>query len=385
MATWHLLAGEFPPQFGGIAAYTAGLAAGLAGAGESVHVWALGPPGDAADPPGATVHRTGECWSPAALARAGAGLDALPGPRRLLVQYAPNAWGYKGLNLGLCRWLAGRRRRGDDVRVMFHELWYFPQPGDRPARRILSALQRGMARSLLRSSTRAYVTIPHWAELLRRYRVGRRRPIDWLPVPSNIAVADDPGASAGVRRRVARPGQAVVGHFGTFAGRIEELLAAAWPRVLAASGDSVGLLIGPGGEGFAARLAAAHPGLAGRLVATGALPEAGVSHHLRACDLLVQPYPGGVTSRRTSVMAGLAHGLAVATTAGEMTEPVWAESGGVALAPEGDADALARSAASLLADPDARARLGAAGREVYLRHFSLERTVEALTREGTRP
>src|SRR6185437_1536634 len=102
----------------------------------------------------------------------------------------------------------------------------------------------------------------------------------------------------------------------------------------------------------------------------------------RACDLFVQPYPGGVTSRRSSAMAALAHGLPVVTTSGPMTEPVWSESGGVATAPEGDAEGLALAAAALLADPAALARLAEAGCALYRRRFSIERVVEALIRSA---
>jgi glycosyltransferase involved in cell wall biosynthesis len=383
--TWHLLAGEFPPQFGGIAAYTLRVAEALAGAGEAVHVWALGPRGEAEEWPGVTVHRVGDRWSSAAFARAGAGVDAFPAPRRLLVQYAPNAWGPRGLNFGLARWLAGRLRRGDDVRVMFHELWYFPLPGDRPARRALSAAQRLLARWLVASSTMIYVSIPHWGKLLGRYQAARRRPVAWLPVPSTIPVVDDREGSAEVRQKIARPGQPVVGHFGTYGGRTADLLFGALPEVLDACPASVGLLIGPGGEAFAERLVAARPELHGRLAATGTLTDTDASLHLRACDLLVQPYPGGVTGRRTSVMAALAHGVPVVTTSGDMTEPLWDESEAVATAPEGDAGALAGASAALLGDPDARARLVQAGRRLYERRFAVERTIEILTgSDGTR-
>jgi glycosyltransferase involved in cell wall biosynthesis len=377
---WHVIAGEYPPTFGGVAAYTAHVAAGLADAGEATHVWTLGTPQQDDDRPGLRVHRVGGSWSRSAFGRVSEGIAALPGngPRRLLVQYTPNSFGAKGMNLRLCRWLDRRSRRGDDVRVTFHELWYFPVAGDRIARRVLSGVQRLMVRSLLNSCSSVYVTIPHWAELLKRYPAARRLPVVWLPVPSNIPVLDDPVAVAEVRRRVAGESPAVVGHFGTYSGRIEELLADAFPRVLEACPGAVGLLIGPGGEAFAGRAVEAHPGLRGRLVATGALSLAAVSHHLRACDLLVQPYPDGVTSRRTTVMAALEHGVPVVTTRGAMTEPVWHESQGVATAPEGDAEALACLAAGLLADPARRARLGELGRQTYLRHFALERVVETL-------
>ena len=82
------------------------------------------------------------------------------------------------------------------------------------------------------------------------------------------------------------------------------------------------------------------------------------------------------------MMAGVAHGRAIVTNDGWNTEPDWAASGGVAMAPLGDLDAFAGAAGRLLADPDERARVGAAARSLYDRRFALERTIEALTGEG---
>ena len=149
---------------------------------------------------------------------------------------------------------------------------------------------------------------------------------------------------AALRRRLAPAGEPVVGSFGTFGAAIGRMLAEVLPRLLGGRDGRVGVLIGRGSETFAARLLAAHPVLAGRLVATGGLPREDVSLHLQACDLLVQPYPDGVSSRRTTVMAGLAHGRPVATTAGPLTEPVWSETGAVALAPVAEPGGLARLA-----------------------------------------
>ena len=143
---WHLLTGEYPPQIGGVSDYTMVLAGALAAAGAEIHVWATALAGPAPDLVGVTVHRIAGRRSSADLSRLGAVLDAFAPPRRLLIQHVPNAWGYKGLNLGFGRWLAGRRRQGDDVRVMFHKVRYFTRLCDRPTRWLLAAVQRRMVR-----------------------------------------------------------------------------------------------------------------------------------------------------------------------------------------------------------------------------------------------
>ena len=39
MTTWHIITGEYPPAPGGVSDYTEAVAAGLAAAGDEVHVW----------------------------------------------------------------------------------------------------------------------------------------------------------------------------------------------------------------------------------------------------------------------------------------------------------------------------------------------------------
>jgi len=99
---------------------------------------------------------------------------------------------------------------------------------------------------------------------------------------------------------------------------------------------------------------------------------------------MLQPFPDGVSCRRTSVMAALAHTLPVATTRGRFTEPLWAESRAVALAPADDTAALADTAARLLNDPDARDGLARAGLSLYRARFDVAHVVAAL-RGGDAP
>jgi glycosyltransferase involved in cell wall biosynthesis len=114
--------------------------------------------------------------------------------------------------------------------------------------------------------------------------------------------------------------------------------------------------------------------------ATGRLSGADAAATLRACDLIVQPYPDGVTTRRTSVMAALTTAVPVVTTSGPLTEPVWSGTAAVALAPAGDAAAFVERAVALVADRPERAALGARGRELYEREFALGGTIARMRR-----
>jgi glycosyltransferase involved in cell wall biosynthesis len=114
------------------------------------------------------------------------------------------------------------------------------------------------------------------------------------------------------------------------------------------------------------------------VVATGSLENRAVAKHLAACDLLLQPFPDGVSTRRGSVMAGIALGVPVLSNVGGNSERVWIETGAIALT--GIAQMPERVKA-LLADSAQRESIGAAGRILYQQQFSLDRTIETLRRK----
>lgn len=367
--------------------YSSLVATGLARQGNEVHVWAPALNGSPSDDlvGEVAVHRAPGRWTSRGLAALDAALDAFPAPRRLLVQYAPNVWGAKGLNLGFARWLGRRQRGGDAITTMFHEVWYHPEPRDKVIRRILPPVQRWMARRVARASERVFVSILRWKELLSPALAAKGPPLVWLPVPSNVPVISDLPRVMAIREQVAPQGTCIVGSFGTFQDVVSGPLLEVIPTVLDTRGTScVVLLMGRGSRPFAERLLALRPDLAGRIVATGGLAPEAASLHLQACDLLIQPYPEGVTTRRGTIMACLAHARPVVTSLGPLTEPVWSEASAVCLTPCGDAAALASRALELLADPGLRERIAHAAGALYDAQFSLEQTLAALA-GTTRP
>ncbi len=332
MSTWHLVTPEFPPG-GGVADYTAILAAGLADAGDRVHVWypAPGaPPADAATDRGVITRHLPDRFGRNSRAMLERALSATPGI--VVVQYVPGAFGARGMNVPFCRWLARLRRDGTDVRVMFHEpFFYFGV--SRPWRNALAIVQRAMAAILLRAGTRIYYSTETWRSLLAPY--GPQAGVEVLPIPATIPTEVPAGAVAQARAR--RGGGFLIGHFGTYGDHVGRELDLILPPLLRRLPGARVVLVGEGSEMFARRLPA---DLRERIESTGRLPGAAAAAALRACDLLVQPYPDGVTTRRTSVMGALTTAVPVLTTAGPLTEPVWAQTSAVALAPAGDVRAL---------------------------------------------
>jgi glycosyltransferase involved in cell wall biosynthesis len=379
MASWTICSAEYPPDCGGVGDYTALVARELAAAGDRVLVCVPRRPDGRAltASPGVETLELSDRFGPASrreLTRRLAGV-----PTKLLVQYVPNVFGLRGANLPWCRWLRRRgRAHGDDVRVMFHEP-YFYFDWRRPDRSALAVVQRAMAATLVEAATRAYISTAAWDRYLGAAARRAGVPLTVLPVCSSIPRSIDPRAVAELRdRQMPRGISTLVGHFGTYGAHIAPLLHGIVPALLAADERTAALCMGPGSQAFVDDAARLHPHLGHRLAALGRLPAADVADAIAACDLMVQPFPDGATTRRTSLMAALVNGRAVVTTTGALTEPIWAETAAVALAPAGDVGAVVAKARALIADSDARAELGARADATYRAEFALEHVVARL-------
>ena len=258
---------------------------------------------------------------------------------------------------------------------MFHEVAFPFDRDETVSRNALAAVNRLMASIVASSAERAFISIPGWAPSVRAM-VGPEKPVDWLPVPSAIPVVSDREASTAVRASYAGR-HPLVGHFGTHGAAIRSLLASSIPSLIEATDCHV-LLVGRRGDEVRRELIAEYPALDGRLHATGLLPDAAVSVHIAACDLMLQPYPDGVSSRRTSAMVTLSHGVPMVTTSGWLTEPLWEESGAAVLVPVDDRPAFAVAAARLLADPARRAAIAEKARITYNERFDIRHTINTL-------
>jgi glycosyltransferase involved in cell wall biosynthesis len=226
-----------------------------------------------------------------------------------------------------------------------------------------------MAALLHARAERSFVSVPAWKAMLRRGEAG------WLPIPSNVPT-QLPSEFSEKRERLREGYGTVLGHFGTYGRLIAPLLSTSLERLLATDSERMALLVGRGAGSFAERFQQSHPALHSRVRALeNASPEE-VSIALSACDVAVQPYPDGISSRRTSAMASLALGVALATNEGRLSEPLWRQSQAVALAdsPEGLPDTVEK----LLADQQRRSQLAEAGRSLYQAEFSVARLIDRL-------
>ncbi len=345
-------------------------------------MWAPGAAGETRED-GVTVHRAPGLFTPLGLVGLTRGLERCRRPRRLLLQYVPHAFGLKAMNLPFCAWFAARRQ--DERWVFFHEVVYPWHRGDPLRRQVLAGTTRLMVRLVAGAADRTFVSIPAWAEHLP---AKSRRHTEWRPVPSNLPTEVDPSVVARVREELGTG--PLLGHFGTYGAGTSGPLERVLVPLLSAHPRHRVLLLGRGSQSWLEGLARRRPELSPRLLARDSLPPTELAAHLQACELLIQPYPDGVSTRRGTTMASLALGRPLVTHTGHLTEPLWRELGAVELVEGTAPETLARAAERLLSQPEKLAALGARAAEVYRERFSLERTMEVLlnpapSAEGERP
>ena len=387
---WHVVTGEYPPARGGVSDYTFAVANALANAGDDVHVWcpAVDDAGEGAALKGCAtwsavkVHSIAGSWSAGDLRRIDAALDLTPHPRRLLVQWVPHAYGRRSINLRFCRWVRGRARGGDVVDLMVHEPGLGFGEGS-VAHNAAAAVHRVMLSLLLSHARRVWIAIPAWADTLRRCAVGRSDlEFRWLPIPSTIPVIRSTETVAQLKAQtLTRRDGLIIGHFSTYPPNVRDALRDMLPGLLAQFPEAQVLLLGAGSE-VAAQELRATTAVATRIKASGQVGAESLSSHLQICDVMLQPYSDGASTRRTTLMAALAHGIPVVTTLGRLSEDFWRSSDAVSVTRAGDTMAMSRAVADVLRDPAGRQRMSAAARTIYEQRFSLSHVVDTLRRDA---
>ena len=278
----------------------------------------------------------------------------------LVLQYNPFSFGRWGFAPELPLFLARlrTRRRRPRIAVMFHEMYVDMRSFSWA---LMGSWQRAQLLAVQATADIQLCSIQRWTERLRRTALGR--PVHHLPVASNLP--DARAHREQTRHHLGAEADTIVlsciglRHH----GRLQEhVLASA--RKAATIVPSVLLLnLGPG-ERSAVRLA---ENVCVR--STGFLPEHDIARHVAASHVFLAPYMDGVSTRRTTVMAALQHGVPVVGTAGHLTDDVLRDAPGFALVGLGPPDGFAQTVTSLVADPQRRAELSVGGREFYEREF----------------
>jgi len=245
-----------------------------------------------------------------------------------------------------------------------------------------AVIHRLMVSTLLSVVRRVWVAIPAWADLMRPWAFGRGREITfcWRPVPSNIPVVDDTRGADRIRSEYLKgnPGP-LIGHFSTYDRNTCGLMEQLAPPILGAVPGAHLLLLGSGSAAFAARLA--RMGWQDRVSGSNRLSPSELSLNIAACDLFMQPYVDGASTRRTTLMAALAHGRPVVTTFGRLSEPFWRESGAVTVVDAGEPGAFVDAVRRLASDSDRRREQSRVARALYESRFAVEHTIRALVHD----
>jgi hypothetical protein len=306
--------------------------------------------------------------------------------RRLLVQWVPHGFGYKSLNVPFALWLASRVwLRGDELHLLVHEPYM--RESWPPRYVVASAIEQLMLWIVGTAASRVWLSTPSWHDYVAPY-VRRETPIEWLPIPAPQEV----GAEGDVARRFSGasevPGSAhssdslLVGHFSTHSPVVTRILEPAIEQVLHRSTATV-LLIGRDSEKCRERIVNAAPQYAERIQATGAIDMDAVVSLIRECDVMLQPFPDGITVRNTSALLSLACRVPLVTNHGPLTEQVWACSRAAILAGAPDAAQLAARTLDALDDASMRQAVAAAGARLYYEQFDIHRAVSLLKASTT--
>lgn len=359
-----LIAARIPPVRCGVGDYSAQLAAELVRQGH--HVTILTGADQAGVLPGARalVRNTVTRWTLAGVPHLCRELRALD-PELIVLQWVPFLYSRTGTALGLPVALAACARHRP-VRVMVHEAWV---GFERPWFVAIGLVQRLALGLLVTAAERTGVSITAWTAMLQRAFPWKRRAIAWIPVGSGIDVDDTAGPDWMRDHLRMPPGARVIGAFGIAgSGKSMPLLAAAWARIREATPTAHLVLIGAS----PAEVRQLLPDLADdpRCHATGFLASEDVSRCLRGTDLLVCPFTDGMSTRRSSVIAALAHGVPVVSTRGRLTDPVFTQPGCPVVTTAVDAEEFATAAAGLAGNPDRLTALRPASLRFHQDYFS---------------
>lgn len=372
-----LISAKAPPQPDGIGDYTSRLAEAIADRGTPVAVWTSSDhpvdpiPGVCVEQPFSLHHRRGVAGILGAV-QAAAEQGNLP--RALVLQFNQFSWGKWGLNPFVPMVLRRIKRRWPSVKVavMFHEKVVPPTDWKL---RIMRCWQQRQYSALADTAEMRFFSIEKWAEEERQRRPDRPAEESvHLPVGSNLPTC--PSASAASRSALGIPQDTVVlGSFGSaHPSRLIDWIGAAAQRVRAAGHRVLLLHVGSGGDLYRKACGEVPVKTLGRLPAD----EAAACFSLM--DLFLAPFSDGVSTRRGSLMAALAHGLPFATTLGPLSDSVWRECFAETAATDVGLGAgrYADLVASLVADAKRRAEVGRRGQELYEQRFCWSQTSRVL-------
>ena len=395
-----LVTGEFPPMEGGVGAFTSELAKALASLGHEIHIitsrkarssearrkfWE---PHEPIDIGYAQLHPRVNRWHWSAVS-AIASVALLHELEVINVQYQAAAYDMKLPGINFLPW---RLREVTSTVVTFHDLrvpYLFPKAG---------GLRPWIVHQLARSAEGVIVTNATDYQELQRLGLDPRG-IRQIPIGSNIkASAPSSSRVKALREQLGLgPSDLLLGYFGFLnASKGADILL----RTLKQLADNVHLVfIGgqtgssdPENQAYLTEVEKLVDGLQlqTRVHWSGFLADAALSTYFNAADIMVMPYRDGVSLRRGTLMAILAHGRPLITTKPSTPLEQLVHGENVWLTRVDDPNALRDAIQQLAIDDDLRVRLGSGAKQLS-RLFTWDKIAletatfftEIRTREGS--
>jgi glycosyltransferase involved in cell wall biosynthesis len=260
-------------------------------------------------------------------------------PDRILLQYVPQLYGWKGGNPLFSFLLQALKRKGHEVVTVAHE---FSSPlGWTPKKILLGTAHRILLRSVVNASSKIVSTTPFCLNLLQQRFHKKESAFHYIPVGSTVIPRDvDEQRKKAVRSELGLTAEHfVVATFGNMLGKGFTFLQMfiTWlanenplARFLFLGKESGSLK-----ERFSSNIA-----LQKLITATGKIDEEQIAECLSISDLYAVFYPDGASTRRTSLITGLAHGMAVISNSGNLTDHGLASSNAVYLLKDGSTEEL---------------------------------------------
>jgi glycosyltransferase involved in cell wall biosynthesis len=361
-----IVTGEFPPMQGGVGDFTRELSTALSALGHQVFILAPIGSGWENAPAGCVLQAAVGRWNWSLAGRLrhwvrANGLDLVN------LQYQAAAYGmHPALNL------LPRSFSGAPLVVTFHDLkvpYLFPKAG----RLRWAAIQRLAQHA-------AGVIVTNREDRFRLEEAGTIGTLAVIPIGSNIPVAPPADFDRATWRSGwgVSPEETLLGYFGFLneSKGGEELIEALYHLQEARIPVKLLMIGGRAGSSdatnraYADRIDAliARRGVQARMLRTGYVPAEAVSAAFLATDICVLPYRDGISFRRGSLMAALAHGRPIVATQPAVELPELRQKDNIYLVAPCNPVALAEAVITLRDDPALRAQL-AAGAEALARSF----------------
>jgi hypothetical protein len=355
-----------PGRFDGVADYACWLAAHLAAHTPTALVGLSEEEGPSGGPlpcragvPRFTVRRWRELWQ----RRREPAFDA----GAVLFQYVPHLYSKAFDAFWALFWLAQQRVRRRPVVMTVHE---YAIPADSLKRAVARVVMNGVVVALGVVASHLVVTFELPRRRIGRLLVWKAGRIAVIPVGSNIVPSAEQPSPIGGHRALC----AVFGQPEAMSAR----LVAALGRWLGEAGGGVRVRwmtrSGAAVRHFVEEQCGSWPS---GLEVLERAPADEISRVLASATVFLAPIVDGVSTRRTTVMAALAHGLPIVGTDGPCTDEVLRTSEAFALSPPEDGQAWIAQLERVLGDAALRARMGRAARALYESRFTWDRIAAA--------